>query len=219
MKKTAVIVFLGMSLLANTLCQAADTGKVLLESSDKKSFRLRTGEYTLSYDPESRADKKGWVMIRRDGKANGLATKLANGNHLDVTDLGAGEGAAYNWAIQRKDFAIFRSLHVEETNEVIRIHIKSERRWAKFHSTLTVYKEHPGLIHWRVDAKALHDQTFSNSPKSDCFFTIGDSVDAWGGVQRSAVRYHVQRGPTAGTLYFRDIDMDSFVFISKTCPR
>lgn len=212
MKKRMVTILLWTLLLANSLCVVKAAGKVAVEESGKKSFRIRTGDYTLTYNPKKREDKKGWIMIKRDGKANGIATKLANGNHLDVTELGAGEASAYNWQYKRKDMIIFRSLKVDETDKTIRVKIESERRWAKFDSILTVYKKYPGLIHWRVDAEALRDQTFSNAPKPDCYFTQGDKVDIWGGVQRQAVRYHVQRGPTSGLLYFKDIDMDSFVF-------
>ncbi|MCP4785710.1 MAG: hypothetical protein GY903_24920 [Fuerstiella sp.] len=212
MNRRMALVTVAILLLTRTLCCAQEGAEVTLEESGETSFRIRTGEYTLAYEPESRDDKQGWIMIRRDGKANGLATKMASGHHLDVTDLGAGESAAYTWQTRRKDSAIFRSLKVVETEDVIRVTVDSERRWAKFNSTLVVYKEHPGLIHWRVDAKARRDQTFSNAARPDCHFARDDAVGIWGGVHRDAVRYHVQRGPTSGILYFRDPDMASFVF-------
>jgi len=151
-------------------------------------------------------------MIRRDGVADGLATKLANGQFLDVTDLGAGEGDIYRWNDPRKDSRMFRSLTCRETDETIVVRIESERQWAKFVSTLTAYKDHPGLVRWVVRATAKRDQAFSGQGKPDCFFAVGDQVSEWGGHPRQAVRYSTQRGPGSGIVYFRDLAMKSFVF-------
>ncbi|KKK85856.1 hypothetical protein LCGC14_2769050, partial [marine sediment metagenome] len=192
--------------------EATSREVVELEQSTAKTFRLRTGEYTLTYDPQSRDDKKGWIMIRRDGVADGLATKLANGQFLDVTDPGAGEGDIYRWKHPRKDLRMFRSLVCEETESTVVIRLESERQWAKFASTLRAYKAHPGLVRWTVRATAKRDQAFSGQSKPDCFFTVGDQVSDWGSQRREAVRYSTQRGPNSGIVYFRDLAMKSFVF-------
>lgn len=186
--------------------------EVQLVRETPRSFLIKTGDYTITYDPESRDDGKGWVLIRREGKEHGLATKLAIGHHLNVTDLGGGEQKIYRWKEARKDAKILRSLNCKETDDKIVVRFNSERRWARFQSALTVYKQHPGLIHWRVDAKALADQSFSNAPKPDCYFTHGEVVYDRDVFPRPVITYHAQRGPTAGALYFRDTMMDSFVF-------
>ena len=188
---------------------------VVIEQSTADSFRLRTGEYTLTYNPQERSDKQGWIMIRRDGVQDGFATKLANGQFLDVTDPAAGEGHIYHWDFPRKDHILFRELTVSETEDEIVILIKSERQWAAFESTLRAYKAHPGLVHWTVHATAKHDQAFTGKSSPECFFTIGDEIcQEWtsDAALRPAARYHVQRGPVSGIAYFRDPAMNSFVF-------
>jgi len=208
--KTDARLILSATIVTGVVSQGADT--VELERSTAKAFRLRTGDYTLTYDPEGRDDKKGWIMIRRDGVADGLATKLANGQFLDVTDPGAGEGKIYRWQHPRKDSRMFRSLRCEETDDEVVIRLKSERQWATFASTLRAYRAHPGLVRWTVRATAKRDQVFSGQSKPDCFFTVGDSVSDWGAHRREAVRYSTQRGPNSGIVYFRDLAMKSFVF-------
>lgn len=188
------------------------SAQVALEQSTKTSFRLRTGEYTLTYDPAKREDKKGWIMIRRDGVADGFATKLASGQHLDVTDPSASIGDLYSWKEPRKDTRMFRSLAVQETSSTITIRIESERQWAKFASELIAYKAQPGLVRWTVNATAKRDQTFSGASKPDCFFAVGDTVYDWGGSPREAVRYSTQRGPNSGIVYFCDLTTKSYVF-------
>ncbi len=185
---------------------------VVLEQVSESSFRLRTGQYTLTYDPAKREDKKGWIMIRRDGMADGFATKLANGQHLDVTDPGAGEGDIYQWKHTRKDMRMFRKLSVAEEADAFVIRIQSERQWAEFDSKLVAYKAHPGLVRWTVDATAKRDMAFSGKPKPDCFFASGDTAYEWGGSPREAIRYTTQRGPNSGIAYFRDLSTKSYVF-------
>jgi len=201
-----------------SLCAAtasSDTGSpqvVAIEQATGTSFRLRTGEYTLTYDPATLKPRKGWIMIRRDGIEDGFATKLANGQHLDVTDPTAGEGGLYGWKDNRKDMQMFRSLKVEESPSNIVVRIESERQWARFDSRIIAYKAHPGLVRWTVDVTAKRDMAFSGKAKPDCFFTTGDVVHEWGGSSREAVRYSTQRGPNSGIVYFRDLATKSFVF-------
>lgn len=77
---------------------AGDVG--VTERSDQ-SFEIRTGDYVASYAPFT--DQKGWIHILRAGTKDGIAAKLANGQHLDVTDAKAGEVDIYRWTDARKD--------------------------------------------------------------------------------------------------------------------
>jgi hypothetical protein len=75
------------------------------------------GPYTLRYDLD--ADKDGWIVIERKGCPGAMGTKLAHGDHLNVTALRAGEGEAYCWKDDRKDWRIFRSMTFTETPEAV----------------------------------------------------------------------------------------------------
>ena len=201
-------------LCAVSFLQASDAAVVLVKS-DAVSFVLQSGEYTASYAPLECEHTKGWITIARSGiDGPAIATKLANGAHLDVTDAGAGEKQAYSWKQDRKDSRIFRDVRVAELEQAIEITIASSRQWADFRSTLTAYKDHPGLLHWKVTADAKTDKAFSGGVEPDCFFLTKGPATVPSGVlgTHDTVRYMTQRGPASGIVYFRDLPLDSLVF-------
>ncbi len=134
--------------------------------------------------------------------------------HYDVTDAGAGEGKIYQWQEERKDSKIFHSLKTNETSDVIEIRIDSRRQWADFDSTLIIYKNYPGLIHWKVVAEAKADKAFAGGVEPDCFFMVDNkaTMPYQENVNHETVRYMTHRGPAGGITYFRDVPMDSLVF-------
>ncbi len=140
------------------LTAAAHADMVRFIDMQEKTFSLQTGDYTVTYAPFS--DQGGWIHILRSGTKNGIATKLANGQHLDVTDAGAGEGPIYGWDEPRKDNEMFRSLTCEDRADTLEVRIASERRWATFDSRLTAYRAYPGLLRWTVTATAKEDKAF-----------------------------------------------------------
>ncbi|MCX7918194.1 MAG: hypothetical protein N3A72_01035 [bacterium] len=181
---------------------------------DTTSFKLQTGNYLLEYSVKTTENIQGWIIIRRTGVNNfGIATKLANGQGLDVTDAcGSREASLYGWKDLRKDSNMFRFLTVEDTTDMIQIRIQTERQWAKFDAYLYVYKKYPGLIRWTVTAYAKEDKAFSGKATPDCFFYVNGMITQWGEQPQEVVRYSVQRGPASGILYFRSIPMNSYVF-------
>ena len=184
-------------------------------NSDDTSFEIQTGQYIVKYAPLEGKNNQRWITITEKSKpGHAIATKLANGAHYDVTDAGAGEGEIYGWQEDRKDSKIFRSLKARETSEIIEIKIDSRRQWADFDSTLIVYKNYPGLIHWTVTASAMADKAFSGGVEPDCFFMVNDktTVPYEQNIHHETVRYMTQRGPAGGITYFRDVPMDSLVF-------
>jgi len=201
-------------LYAASYLQASDS-KVFVVKSDTESFVLQSGEYTVSYAPLKCEQNKGWITIAHSGiDGPAIATKLANGTHLDVTDAGAGEKQAYSWKQDRKDSRMFRCLHVDETEREIQITIASSRQWADFDCTLAAYKGYPGLLHWTVIANAKTDKAFSGGVEPDCSFVVRDpaTMPYYEAGAHDIVRYMTQRGPASGVVYFRDLPMDSFVF-------
>ena len=213
--KSSLVIFslLVLSVILN-VSSRSETGKeVALLKSDSTSFILKTGEYQLEYAPLTTGSREGWVVIKREGKKDyGIATKLANGQGLDVTDPGAGEGAIYEWKDRRKDDKMYRSLSSQETNDAIIIHIQTERQWAKFDSRIYAYKKYPGLIRWTVTASAKEERAFSGKATPDCFFYDHGNISQWGTFPQEVVRYSVQRGPASGIAYFRSLPMESYVF-------
>jgi hypothetical protein len=196
-------------LIAASMPLAADAQVNLIEST-KKSFELRTGEYTVEYSPFESRNKKASIIIRRSGIDNSaISTKLVNGYFFDITDLGLDHG--YNWETPRKDSDMFRGLSYEEDDESVKIILKSRRNWADFTGIITAYKKHPGLINWIVTAEARADKAFNVESQPECHF-VTKSNSGWVSAPRNATRYMVQRGPASGIVYFRDIPMNTDVF-------
>lgn len=199
-----------LALLAASSSGAPAT--VSLTSGTTCSFELRTGDYRVTYAPLADKEKKGWVRITRGDGKDGIATKLAYGQNLDVSDAGAGEGAIYDWKDKRKDSDMFRSLACEETNDAITVRIATERQWATFSSVITAPKAMPGLIHWTVTATAKQDKAFSGKSKPDCVFLANGRPTEWGENPQEVVLYSAMRGPTLPHIFFRDPRTNSFVF-------
>lgn len=191
---------------------SAATEHVALDRSTTDSFLIHTGVYTLSYDASTSGPTKGWVCIKRDSSTNGLATRFANGQGLDVTEAGAGEGDIYGWKDMRKDSRMFRALACEETSETVTVRLQTERQWAKFDSELRVFKQYPGLMQWRVLATAKEDRVFAGKSSPDCYFLADGSVTQWGERPQEVVRYSVHRGAGAPHVYFRHLAIQSYVF-------
>lgn len=185
--------------------------QVRLIKSGERSFELASGDYRISYDLDK--DKDGWILIQREGLNAAIGTKLAHGQHLDVTAAGAGEGDIYKWTHARKDSKIFRSLRISQTAEAIEIAIQSERQWANFDSRLIAYKRQPGLLHWTVNAQAKQDKAFSGDSTPDGHFVVTEPTSDWQRpTHRQVTRYAVQRGAHSGLVYFQDLAMKSLVF-------
>lgn len=226
LKKGSVVLnklFIANILFLSFVCTAqAQDSKVTLIKSDDKSFELQTGQYILKYAPLEAKIKEGWITITNKSAPDyAIATKLANGGNYNVTDAGAGEKEAYGWKKSRKDSKIFRSLSINETSNLIEITIDSQRQWADFDSVITLYKDYPGLIHWKVTANVKADMSFAGEVDPDCFFMNMEKVEMghdnlglpYGQTStHDTVRYMTQRGPAAGIVYFRDVPMDSLVF-------
>lgn len=191
---------------------AESLADVCLLKNDSNSFSLKMGEYKVEFAPSKHG--KGWIEISRTGIAGpAIATKLANGQHLDMTDFTGGESSIYQWKDARKDARIFQTLECRDSNDLIQIIFNSERQWAKFVGTLTAYKKHPGLLHWNVTAIAKEEKAFSGAVEPDCHFMTQNQVSGWDTtVTHQVARYMVQRGPASGIVYFRDVPMNSFVF-------
>jgi hypothetical protein len=187
-------------------------GAVALLASDSSSFSLRTGAFLVDYAPLSNSRKEGWIVIRREGvDGHAIGTKLANGQHLDVTD--AGSGTIYHWKEPRKDRDILRQVRAVETADAVEVTFASERRWAEFTATLAAPRAHPGLLHWTVAARTRTDKIFDNPPEPDChFLALGDAKAGPARAAHRVVRYAVQRGPASGLAWFRDLDMGSNAF-------
>ncbi len=190
----------------------ASAAAVSLESATTCSFSIRTGEYRVDYAPLADMEMMGWVRITRGEGKDGIATKLAYGQHLDVSDAGAGEGAIYNWTDKRKDCDMFRSLACQETPDAVTVRIATERQWAKFDSVIVAPKATPGLIHWTVTATAKQDKAFSGKSKPDCVFLAKGRPTEWGENPQEMIRYSVMRGPCAPHVFFRDPRTKSFVY-------
>lgn len=212
MRFTQVLYILILSIVSCAAIAEQTAADVRLLQSDSNSFSLRTGEYMVEFAPSKNG--KGWVEITRTGvKGPAIATKLANGQHLDITDFTGGEASIYQWKDARKDARIFRTLECMDSNDLIQITFDSERQWAKFIGTLTAYKKHPGLLHWNVTATAKEDKAFSGEVEPDCHFMAQNQVSGWDTtVTHPVARYMTQRGPASGIVYFRDVPMNSFVF-------
>lgn len=186
---------------------------VSLLSHTDHSFEIASGEYRIRYDVGK--DNLGWINITRDGHEGAIGTKLAQGDHLDVTaGCGSPEKSIYGWAGDvRKDSRVFRSMTCRETAEAVEVTILSERQWAKFESRLIADKTRPGLLRWTVTAHAKEDKAFSGDATPDAHFVTTNLTSNWERmVSHDVVRYSVQRGPTCGAVYFRDLPMKSFVF-------
>ena len=98
-----------------------NTASVELTTQTDHSFELTSGEYRVRYDPQKETD--GWIVISRAGTDNAIGTKLAQGQGLDITAAGAGEGDIYQWKPgERKDSRIFRSLTYRQTSDGNRNH-------------------------------------------------------------------------------------------------
>lgn len=214
--KNRLLTFLcvvGAAVLAASSPTRAAGDDVRLESSSETSFKVTTGQYSVSYAPLEESAGEGWITIKRDGFAKpGIATCLANGINLDVTKSGTGEGAAYGWKLPRKDHRIFKSLDCKESDETIVVTIHSQRRWATFTSVLTFWKHQPGLVNWTVTANTVADKALSGEVEPDCHFTFGDQGYRPGAAHHSVIPYMTQRGPASGIAYFADVNMGSFVF-------
>ena len=101
----------------------------------------------VDYAPLDGPREEGWITIRRQGREGpSIATKLANGPALDVTDAGGGEVDIYKWAQPRKDAKVFRKLAAHDDAKQIEVTIESERNWAKFECHFIAYKRFPGLL-------------------------------------------------------------------------
>lgn len=211
---TAGVVCFSLSLLlVNSSAQqacAADTA-VRLVSQTPRSFELITGAYRVQYDVAE--SEPAWIRIVREGTQDGIATKLACGQQLDVTDGGAGEGGIYKWTDDRKDHRMFRRLTCEDLPDTVEIRLESERQWAAFDCRVTAFKRYPGLLHWTVTTTAKEDKAFSGQVEPDCFFITAGHIPAWWGdaVPHDVVRYSVQRGPGAPHVFFRSLPMASYV--------
>ena len=169
----------------------AKESEVKLIKSDDKSFEFQTGDYVVKYAPFKDPGKVGWIVFKRKGiDKPAIATKLANGQHLNVTD--AATGTVYRWKQSRKDRDMFRSLACRETPKSVEVVIESQRRWAEFSSKIWAYKKYPGLIRWTVTATAKADKAFDGPSEPDCHFMVGNRPGT-----HQAVRYMVQRGPAA----------------------
>lgn len=212
MKFSQALYLLILSTVSCTAIAQQAENTVCLLKNDANSFSFQTGQYRVSYSKNEQG--KGWVKIVRDGNDHyAIATKCANGQHLEVTDFGAGEGRDYGWQMSKKDTMMFRSLVCNDSNNAITITIKTSRLWADFESTLVAYKKYPGLIHWRVTANTKIETAFSGSSEPDCFFMKNNAATEWDQlVTHQVARYMVQRGPQSGIVYFRNLPMNSFVF-------
>ncbi len=192
--------------------RSADAAAVELTAQSDHAFELASGEYRVRYDPQMEQD--GWIVISRAGDGSAIGTKLAQGQGLDITAAGAGEGDIYQWKPgSRKDSRIFRSLACRETPATIEITILSHRQWADFEGQLVAFKQHPGLLHWTVTATVLQDRAFSGEATPDAHF-VTPSSDGKQIVRTSheVIRYAVQRGPGNPVVYFQDRAMRSLVF-------
>ena len=207
---TAVLAWSAIAEFADTASAAEPP--VRLVSETPHSFELVTGEYRVNY--EVVASKPAWVRILREGTQDGIATKFACGQHLDVTDGGAGEGQIYNWKDTRKDHVMFRGLSCADLPDTIEVSVQTERQWAKFDSHLIAYKRHPGLMRWTVTATAQEDKAFSGTVEPDCYFITNGKIPTWWGdvTPQDVVRYSVQRGPALPHVFFRSLQMNSYVF-------
>jgi hypothetical protein len=212
MKFQTMVFFLAMSVIPCTAIAQPVSTDVCLVKSDPNSFTLNSGEYVVSYARNQKGE--GWIKIsRQDIAGPSIATKGANGEHLNVTDFGAGEGSIYGWQHIRKDSKMFRSLSCKDSNDAITITIETSRAWSDFKTILTAYKKYPGLIHWNVTASTKIETAFSGSSQPDCQFLMNNTATEWDQlVTHQVARYMVQRGPESGIVYFRDVPMNSFVF-------
>lgn len=184
----------------------------MLLRADEASFNFRTGAFLVGYAPHAHPKREGWIVIRPDGvDGHAIGTKLANGQHLEVTD--AGSGTIYRWREPRKDRDMLRQVRAAETADGVAVTIASERRWAEFTSVLSAPRAHPGLLHWTVTARTRADKIFDNPAEPDChFLSLGDVMAGVSRTPHRVVRYAVQRGPAAGLAWFRDLDLASDVF-------
>jgi len=211
---TTVVVplLLLLILLRSRTAMAAEPGAVDLTLCTDHSFEISSGAYRVRYDAQK--DKDGWICISRAGKDGVIGTKLAQGQSLDVTAAGAGEGDIYKWEPgTRKDSRIFRSLEFHQSDETIELTIHSERQWAAFESRLIAYKRQPGLLHWTVTAAARQDQALCGDATPDAHFvTPPTATDGVHQTTHQVIRYAVQRGPGCPVVYFQDLPMQSLVF-------
>ena len=117
----------------SSFAEDPSTTVVALLKSTSHAFTIQTGDYRINYDVD--LDREGWIEISRKNKTEGsIITKLANGQHLDVTAKGTGEGEIYKWEVDRKDHRMFQSMVCNETTDMIEVTILSECRWAAFKS-------------------------------------------------------------------------------------
>lgn len=212
-KSRSLVILIACTILFAYPAEAEDSPSgVALIHSASRAFEVQSGQYQVRYDLDR--DPEGWIeILRKDRPDAAIVTRLANGQHLDVSASGAGERDIYQWKLDRKDSRIFQSLQLSETDEGIEVILRSQRRWACFESRLIAYKGHPGLLHWVVVAEALQDKALSGEATPNCAFSIeGKRHNPYDPVTHSVVRYREQRGPATGITYFRDLPMESYVF-------
>jgi len=208
-----ILISCTITILFGNPAEAEDSpSRVALIHSASRAFVVQSGQYQVRYDLDR--DPEGWIEILRKNRPNAaIDTRLSNGQHLDVTASGTGEGSIYQWKLDRKDHRMFQSMRCSENDETIDIVILSERRWARFESRFTVYKSYPGLFHWTVQALALQDKALSGEATPNCAFSIdGKRHSPYAPVTHQVVRYREQRGPATGITFFRDLPMESYVF-------
>ena len=155
---------------------------VRLIAQTPRSFELLTGEYRIRYDVAP--SQPAWICILREGTHDGIATKLACGQHLDVTDGGTGEGKIYNWKELRKDSDMFRSPDLRRSG---RCDSRAPPDGAAMGEVRLPVDRVEAVSRPRTldgNRHGQEDKAFSGEVEPDCFFITGTKTRR-GGVTRS----------------------------------
>jgi hypothetical protein len=153
--------------------------EVRLLSWDSRSFRVETGSFVAWYDSSSTF---GAMLIgRAEGGTVALANLLLGGSNLEPLQPDA-----------------CPRIQVTDSEAAVRITVSSTRPWGELRSVIEFVKGAPGMVHWRVEAKAAGDFSPWRQRRSIflCDVASGSSVSG-------SVEVYARQAPwAAGIAYF-----------------
>ncbi len=155
--------------------------QVRLLSWTESSFRAETGGFAVWYDS---AATGGAMFIARTETAQVVLTNLlCGGPGLEPLQPG-----------------VFSRLEVSENAEAIRVSVAATPTWGELRSTVELYKDAPGLIHWRVEGKARSDFSPWRQRRALSFYDRAARVQVSGSLET----YATQAPWAAGVAYFSE---------------
>ena len=152
----------------------------LLFATDS-SFALRTGSVRLFYAKDSTG---GYLwLFPADTSSGGLGTKLLHGKNFDLLDSGR-----------------VRSITPFDRGGELGVTVVSQTSAGRFDSKITVYRNHPGLVHLQVWCRASQPFSVQDNPKD--FFFIDFARKS---LVSGSLRLYAEQLPYAtGVAYFSE---------------